>query len=70
MEISIYLVSSSYFNLVSLGLLDLDSGADFFDILIFDLLLLLLSFDLLLQYLHPSNFDIRADTPNYVGLVR
>ncbi len=39
-----------------LGSPDLNSGPDLFDLLIFDLLLLLLFFDFLLQHLHPSAF--------------
>ncbi len=49
---------------------DSDSGPDLFDLLIFDLLLLLLSLDLLLQHLHLSALDVGADTLISAGLAR
>ena len=53
-----------------LGSSDLDSGSDLCDLLIFDLLLLLLSPDLLLQHLHFSAFEVRVNTLNYVDFAR
>ncbi len=46
------------------------SGSDVFDLLIFELLLLLLSLNLLLQHLYFLALDIGVDTPKSVGLVR
>ena len=53
-----------------LGSPDLDSKPDFFDFLIFNFLLLLQLFHLLLQHLHLLAFKIRANTPNYIDLTR
>ena len=49
-----------------LGPPNLDSKPHLFDLRIFDLLLLLLLFDLLLQHLHPLAFEVGADNLHYV----